>query len=54
MKYEKISYNQLKKDMCIFLNIPEVEKSLEKEIDCFSNMQKGLKKIFSNYKLVIK
>ena len=31
----KISYNQLKKDMCVFLNIPEVEKSLKKEMNNF-------------------
>ncbi len=36
MKYlEKISYNQFKKDMCVFLNIPEVEKTLEREMDDF-------------------
>ena len=32
---EKIPYESLKKDMCVFLNIPEIEKSLKNEMNKF-------------------
>ena len=34
-KPEKLSYESLKKDMCVFLNIPELEKSLKEKMDKF-------------------
>ena len=47
---DKISYMQLQKDMCVFLDIPEVEASIRKEMEEFietillSNLQNGNRK----------